>query len=160
VQHIDAAAFLAQISNIPQIYAQLDCQLKDADYHSEGHNEWTTRRRVKKQRRWYLNIIIYGNIDLQDKLGSYLSTRRLYLQNPLGCTRCVPYLNPHMLTSDSGETVMTDSFDVVVDDRDIETLEPGLDLLAHLMEDAIALPETEAPMTIKSTSSLFRYVHL
>jgi hypothetical protein len=113
---------------------------------------------MKKQRRWYLNIIIYSKSDLQDNLGSYLSTRKLYLQNPFGCTRYVPYSNPHMLTSESSETVMTDSFDVAVDDHDVETLEPGLDLLARLMEDAIALPETEAPSTIKSSSSLFRYV--
>jgi SWI/SNF-related matrix-associated actin-dependent regulator of chromatin subfamily A3 len=74
----------------------------------------------------------------------------MYLQDPLRCKRSVSYRNPHIIQPDSGETVMTDSFDLPLEGQEIERLEAGPDLLAQLMEDNIPLPETEAPDIVKA----------
>ena len=78
----------------------------------------------------------------------------MYLQDPLGCERSVSYRNPHIIQPDSGEIMMSDSFDSPLEDQEIERLEAGPDLLAQLMEDDIPLPETEAPEIVKT--ALFR----
>jgi hypothetical protein len=78
----------------------------------------------------------------------------MYLQDPLGCERSVPYRNPHIIQPDSDEIVMADLFDSTFENIEVERLEAGPDLLAQLMEDDIQLPETEAPDVIKTT--LFR----
>lgn len=83
-------------------------------------------------------------------MGEYLSKHKMYLQDPHGCERYVPYRNPHIIQPISGETVMTDSFDSVIGSLEIERLEAGPDLLAQLMEDDIPLPETEAPDIVKT----------
>jgi SWI/SNF-related matrix-associated actin-dependent regulator of chromatin subfamily A3 len=148
-----SATLLAELRSITEISTQLYCHLKEVNSDSEGHHHQRQgKRRRKKQQLWYLNIILYGAQCLGDKIGDYLSRRKMYLQDPLGCTHCVPYLNPHVITSDSSEIVMSDSFDIV-GDLGIERLEPGPDLLARLMEDDVSLPETEAPESV--ISSLF-----
>ena len=78
----------------------------------------------------------------------------MYLQDPLGCERCVPYRNPHVIQPDSGDIVMTSSFNSALGSLEIKRLETGPDLLAQLMEDDIPLPETEAPDIVKT--ALFR----
>lgn len=78
----------------------------------------------------------------------------MYLQDPLGCEVSVPYRNPHIVTLDSDETVMSDSFDLAFENLEIERLEAGPDLLAQLMEDEVPLPETEAPDIVRT--ALFR----
>jgi len=46
---------------------------------------------------------------------------------------------------------MTDSFDLVPGNLEIERLEAGPDLLAQLIEDDIPLPEAEVPGIVKTT---------
>jgi SWI/SNF-related matrix-associated actin-dependent regulator of chromatin subfamily A3 len=77
----------------------------------------------------------------------------MYLQDPLGCERRVPYRNPHAITPDLGDTIMTDIFDSPLRDLEIERLEAGPDLLAQLMEGHVILPETEPPQSV--TTPLF-----
>lgn len=112
------------------------------------------RRSGKPSQSWVLNIIIFGREGLEEMVGEYLSMHKMYLQDPLGCERCVPYRNPHIIQPESCETLMTDSFDSAGGDIEIERLEAGPDLLAQLMEDDIPLPETEAPDIVKT--ALFR----
>ena len=136
-----------------EIKTQLYCHLK-LEFSLKGSTHQNGRRREKSSQSWFLNIIIFGTEDLEEKVGEYLSKRKMYLQDPIGCERCVSYRNPHVIPPDSGETVMTDSFDSALGNLEISRLKAGPDLLAQLMEDEIPLPETEAPDIVKTT--LFR----
>jgi SWI/SNF-related matrix-associated actin-dependent regulator of chromatin subfamily A3 len=141
------------LENVAEIKTQLYCHSK-LEFLPGGSTRQNGRRRGKSSQSWFLNIIVYGREGLEEKVGEYLSKRKMYLQDPLGCERCVPYRNPHIIQPDSGETVMTGSFDSALGNIEIERLEAGPDLLAQLMEDDIPLPETEAPDVVKTT--LFR----
>jgi SWI/SNF-related matrix-associated actin-dependent regulator of chromatin subfamily A3 len=138
---------------VAEINTQLDCHSK-LEFSLEGNTQQNGRRSGKPSLSWFLNIIIFGREGLEEKVGEYLSKRKMYLQDPIGCQRGVPYRNPHIIQPDSGETVMTTSFDSPLEDREIEQLEAGPDLLAQLMEDEISLPETDAPVIVKT--DLFR----
>ncbi len=135
---------LGELEDVAEIKTQLYCHSR-LEFSPEGSTRQNGRLRGKPSRSWFLNIIIFGTEGLEKKVGEYLSKRKMYLQDPLGCERCVPYRNPHVFPPDSGETVMTDSFDSAPGNLEIERLEAGPDLLAQLMEDDIPLPETEAP---------------
>lgn len=144
-----SARIVAELKDTAEIKTQLNCHSKLV-YASDGHNAPNRRRRGKQKISWSLNIIIFGKESLAEKVGEYLSKRKMYLQDPLGCDRRVFYRNPHILPPESGEIVMADSFDLVPGNVEIERLEEGPDLLAQLMEDDIALPETEAPDSVKT----------
>jgi SWI/SNF-related matrix-associated actin-dependent regulator of chromatin subfamily A3 len=144
---------LCELEAVAEIETQLYCYSK-LEFPLEGGSRQNRRRREKPSQSWFLNVIIFGREDLGERLGEYLSKHKLYLQDPLGCERCVPYRNPHIIQPDSGETLMTDSFDSALGDIEIERLEAGPDLLAQLMEDDIPLPETEAHDIVKT--ALFR----
>jgi SWI/SNF-related matrix-associated actin-dependent regulator of chromatin subfamily A3 len=138
---------------VAAIKTQLYCHSK-LEFPLEGGSRQNGRRWGKPSQSWFLNIIIFGRECLGERLGEYLSKHKMYLQDPLGCERCVPYRNPHIIQPESCETLMTDSFDSAGGDIEIERLEAGPDLLAQLMEDDIPLPETEAPDIVKT--ALFR----
>ena len=138
-----------------EVTTQLYCHSRLNGSVREGvrHN---SRRRGKPLQSWFLNIIFFGKAALEKNLGEYLSNHKMYLQDPRGCEHCVPYLNPHIIQLESLETVMTSSFDSTLGNLEIERLEAGPNLLTQLMEDEIALPETEAPDIV--TTKLFKLV--
>jgi SWI/SNF-related matrix-associated actin-dependent regulator of chromatin subfamily A3 len=144
---------ICELESVAEITTQLYCHSK-LEFPPEGGSRQNGRRRGKPTQSWFLNIILFGGEDLGERLGEYLSKHKMYLQDPLGCERCVPYRNPHIIQPDPGDTLMTDSFDSALGDIEIERLEAGPDLLAQLMEDDIPLPETEAPDIVKT--ALFR----
>jgi len=95
-------------------------------------------------------------MDLEEVVGDFLTKRRMYLQDPLGCDRRVLYRNPHVMLPEMGGEVMTDSFAYSLGNLEIERLEVGPDLLEQLMEDEAPLPETDAPKIV--ATRLFPYV--
>jgi SWI/SNF-related matrix-associated actin-dependent regulator of chromatin subfamily A3 len=144
-----AIRILCELENVAEITTQLYCHSKLEGSLGGGvhHNG---RRRGKPLKSWFLNIILFGRVNLEEKLGKYLSNHKMYLQDPRGCERCVLYRNPHIIQSDSGETVMTSLFVSTLGNLQIERLEAGPDLLAQLMVDVVFLPETEAPDIVKT----------
>jgi SWI/SNF-related matrix-associated actin-dependent regulator of chromatin subfamily A3 len=150
-----SARVLDELHHVSDIQTQLYCYPKLV-VHTGGTTHQSIRRRGKQTLLWYLNIIIFGTEKLGENIGEYLSNRKMYLQDPVGCTRSVAYRNPHIFPPDSGETVMTDSFDLTSENLEIERLNVGPDLLAQLMEDETPLAETEAPGIV--TTALFPYV--
>ncbi|TVY35125.1 putative SWI/SNF-related matrix-associated actin-dependent regulator of chromatin subfamily A member 3-like [Lachnellula occidentalis] len=83
-----------------------------------------------------------------DPIGNYLSKRQMYLQDPLGCDRSVSYRNPHIIQPESGEVIMTDSFEISSNHLVVERLDVAPDLLAQLMQDEMPFPETDPPNDI------------
>jgi hypothetical protein len=134
-----------------QLYCHSRFELSAGNATSRG-----SRRRGKPSQTWFLNIIIFGPKGLEDRIGEYFSRFRMYLQDPLGCERCVPYINPHIFPPDSGETIMADSFNSPLGDIEVEQLEARPDLLALLVEENTPLLEIEVPYIV--TTPLFAYV--
>lgn len=82
----------------------------------------------------------------------------MYLQDPIGCERRVPYKNPHILPPEDEDIVMTDFVDNPLSNLGVELLEVGPDLLAELVKDEEALSETEPSSVV--TTPLFSLVFL
>jgi hypothetical protein len=112
----------------------------------------TTRSRQRVAPSWFLNIILYGPIVLEDSIGQFFSQQHIYLQDPLGCDRRVVYRNPHILQPEDGHSITTDGIETTFGDLEIEKLEEGPNLLAKLLEDEAPLLETEPPSSIVKTS--------
>jgi SWI/SNF-related matrix-associated actin-dependent regulator of chromatin subfamily A3 len=104
---------------------------------------------------WSLNVIIYGPVSLEKTVGDFMTSCQMYLQDPLCCDHSVVYRNPHIMSSETGETIMTDCFQSTLGNLEIERLDVGPDLLAQLMEDETPLRETDAPAIV--TATLFPY---
>ena len=110
-----------------------------------------------------LEIILYGPSDLSDALCTFIDKynkylqddQKLYLQDPIGCDRNVPYCNPHRLPAlDPTNVVLT--FDLANRRRnpvELEDLKPRPDLLG-LLDSQEDLPEAAQPPAI--TTSLAR----
>jgi SWI/SNF-related matrix-associated actin-dependent regulator of chromatin subfamily A3 len=144
-----SARILGELGDVSEIRTQLYCHSK-LELSPGAITCQNGRRRGKPSQVWFLNIIIFGRESLGEKVGEYLSRNKMYLQDPVGCERPVPYRNPHIIQPISCETVMTDSFDSALGNLEIERLEAGPDLLAQLMEDDIPLSETEPPDIVKT----------
>ncbi|KAI9640654.1 hypothetical protein NHQ30_010958 [Ciborinia camelliae] len=151
-----SANILVELENETTIETQLYCHSKDQLRH-EGNLRQRGRHRISS-RSWFLNIIIFGPNRMMEEIGEYLSNKTMYLQDPIGCERCVPYRNPHAVTWGPDDIVMADSFNSTVGNLEIEELRLGPDLLAQLMKDEIPLEETEAPGIVKT--ALFRLTDL
>lgn len=150
---IEASAILAELESAEEIGTQLYCH-PELDPHLIARSKG--RQRPKTLQTWFLNAIIYGPVALEETIGHFLSNRRMYLQDPLGCDRDVLYRNPHILSQETEHIIMTGSLDTLLGNVEIERLEVGPDLLAQLMEDEDPLDETEAPVGV--TTPLFRYI--
>lgn len=137
---------MAEIQAVPEIETQLYCHSR-----LECSLE-TSKGRAKQKQSWFLNIILFGREQLEEQVGDYLAKHKQYLQDPRRCEQCVPYRNPHVMPPESGEIVMTDSFDKTYAEveLEIERLQVGPDLLAQLMEDEDPLPETVGPDIVKT----------
>ncbi|KAF7855286.1 uncharacterized protein EAF02_011545 [Botrytis sinoallii] len=149
-----SAKILNDLASVPEIKMQLYCHSK-IEFGHGGHSRRMIKRSEKLRALWFLNVIIFGPERFAEKIGEYLSIRKMYLQDTLGCERCVPYRNPHAMTPDTGEVVMTDLSILAPGHHDTEELKSGPDLLALLMEGEAPLRETEAPKMVKT--SLFRH---
>ncbi|KAF7898729.1 hypothetical protein EAF00_005175 [Botryotinia globosa] len=149
-----SAKILNDLASVPEIKLQLYCHSK-IEFGHGGHSRRMIKRSEKLRGLWFLNVIIFGPEHFAEKIGKYLSIRKTYLQDPLGCEWCVPYRNPHAMTPDAGEVVMTDLSILAPGHHNIEELKSGPDLLAQLMEGEAPLRETEAPKIVKT--SLFRH---
>jgi SWI/SNF-related matrix-associated actin-dependent regulator of chromatin subfamily A3 len=147
----EASTILAELESAAEITTQIYCQL-EYDPHLIAKSKGKQRGNIPQS--WVLNAIIYGPIVLEETVGDFLSKRRMYLQDPLGCDRDVLYRNPHILSPETEDTIMTSSLDSVQGNLEIERLEVGPDLLAQLMEDEDPLHETDAPTGV--TTPLFR----
>ncbi|KAH8749962.1 SNF2 family N-terminal domain-containing protein [Hyaloscypha finlandica] len=149
-----AIRILCELENVAEVTTQLYCH-SELEGSLGGGVRHNGRHRGKPLKSWFLNIILFGRVNLEEKLGKYLSNHKMYLQDPRGCERCVPYRNPHIIQSDSGETVMTSSFVSTLGNLQIERLEAGPNLLTQLMVGVVILPETEAPDIVKT--KLFKH---
>lgn len=148
-----SARIIGEFGGVPELQTQLYCHSK-LEFNTGKGSAGSGRHRGKQLQSWLLNILLFGPPELEEKIGAYLSRHKMYLQDPIGCERNVPYRNPHIIPSDSGEVIMTTSFESNPGDLEIERLQVGPDLLAQLMEDDVPLPETEAPEIVKTP--LFR----
>jgi len=147
------ARILSELGATAEIESQLYC------YKEQGHapDNQTRRRRGKESQPWYLNGILYGPPHLEEAIGEFLSKNQMYLQDPLGCDRRLPYRNPHIIPSETGEILMTDPLRSLARNLEIERLDVGPDLLAKLMvDDEAPLAETEATDIV--TTKLYRFV--
>ncbi|KAF7913265.1 hypothetical protein EAE99_010762 [Botrytis elliptica] len=149
-----SAKILNDLASVPEIKMQLYCHPK-IEFGHGGHSRRMIKRSEKLRALWFLNVIIFGPEHFAEKIGEYLSIRKMYLQDTLGCERCVPYRNPHAMTPETGEVVMTNLSILAPGNHDIEELKSGPDLLAQLMEGEAPLRETEAPKIVKTP--LFRH---
>ncbi|KAF7954691.1 hypothetical protein EAE96_005810 [Botrytis aclada] len=149
-----SAQTLNDLASVPEIKMQLYCQSKVQFGHG-GQNRRMIKRSEKLHGLWFLNVIIFGPNRFVEKIGEYLSIRKMYLQDTLGCERCVLYRNPHAMTSDTEEVITTDLSILAPACHGVEELKSGPDLLAQLMEGEAPLRETEAPRIVKT--SLFRH---
>jgi SWI/SNF-related matrix-associated actin-dependent regulator of chromatin subfamily A3 len=137
---------------VAEISTQLYCYTSGF---SQERSVIKDRNKSTRGQSWLLNIIIYGPIAFGETIGDFLSSFGIYLQDPFGCNRRMPYRNPHLF-SDEPEETMTDSFNSPqLPDIEIERLDVGPGLLAQLMEDETPLEETEAPAIV--TTDLFPY---
>ncbi|KAM0314130.1 hypothetical protein ACHAO8_004916 [Botrytis cinerea] len=149
-----ATQILKDLASVPEVTTQLYCH-SQVEFNHSGHSRQMSKRSDKLRGLWFLNVIIFGPDRFVEKIGEYLSIRKMYLQDTLGCERCVPYRNPHAMTPDTEEVVMTDLSILAPGYHDIEELKSGPDLLAQLMEGGTPLRETEAPKIVET--SLFRH---
>jgi SWI/SNF-related matrix-associated actin-dependent regulator of chromatin subfamily A3 len=136
--------------------ADIECHLYCYKEPGQVPDEQTRRQRGKEAQPWYLNAILYGPSGLEEAIGEFLSKNQMYLQDPLGCDRRVPYRNPHVIPPETGEILMTDPLRSLTRNLEIERLDVGPDLLAKLMQDEAPLAETEAPDIV--TTELYRFV--
>jgi SWI/SNF-related matrix-associated actin-dependent regulator of chromatin subfamily A3 len=95
-----------------------------------------------------LSAILYGPRWLSEDIGAFCQDSEMYLQDPLGCDRDVPYCNPHRLSSDQAACCTTfelqrASTEVVVTKLSIED---ALDVLSAPR----VLGELETPRWLKT----------
>jgi SWI/SNF-related matrix-associated actin-dependent regulator of chromatin subfamily A3 len=147
----EESAILAELESAVEISTQLYCHTVQEPQLFVNING---RRKAKTSKTWFVNVILYGDIALEEAVGNFLSKRRLYLQDPLGCNQNVLYRNPHLTYHGMDDIVMTNSLEYSPGMLEIESLEVGPDLLAQLMEDEDPLQETDAPAGVET--ELFR----
>lgn len=75
----------------PELVSQLTLR-KDA-FVSDSHTK------LKRRPVGYLSIIIYGPRNFLASVGDFMTRCGRYLEDPVGCDRNVPYLNPQCLFS-------------------------------------------------------------
>ncbi|KAH6714003.1 SNF2 family N-terminal domain-containing protein [Leptodontidium sp. MPI-SDFR-AT-0119] len=145
-------SILEQLEAVHEVGTQLYCQATEG-----GIPQTSSRRRQRNVPPWSLNVILYGppSLEVEDGIGQFLSQHQMYLQDPIGCERRVPYRNPHIIPPENEDVMMTDSLDCPLDNLGVERLEVGPDLLAELMKDEEPLAETESSEVV--TTSLFSH---
>jgi SWI/SNF-related matrix-associated actin-dependent regulator of chromatin subfamily A3 len=94
------------------------------------------------------SIIIYGPMDAHESVGNFFQECELYLQDPIGCDRNVPYHNPHRLGFASEPLRMT--FDVCPSRMhiDVKTIPSHNPLDAIFSSDYVA--ECDTPSLLRT----------
>lgn len=139
---LQACKVLGEVTLVEDITLQLCCYV-ETDYQPSHKPQGNRKERTAWS--WFLRAIIYGKTELGDAVGQFLSSKGMYLQDPINCDYNVIYQNPHNLSRAEGDTVMTSALGSAPGNVEIERLDVGPDLLARLMEGEIPLAETEAP---------------
>jgi SWI/SNF-related matrix-associated actin-dependent regulator of chromatin subfamily A3 len=138
-----------------EITLQLYCHLEtgfQASHRAQGNRKQRTAQLL------FLRAIIYGRAEVGDAVGQFLSSKMLYLQDPINCDRDVIYQNPHNLSRPDKSPVMTGAFRYALENLEIERLDVGPGLLARLLEGEIPFQESAAPAGV--VTSLCRYMSL
>jgi len=116
-----------------------------------------------------IEIILYGPPELAEPICEFIEDcnehledgRKLYLQDPAGCDRNVPYRNPQRLPplDDSAPDTLTLDLLSLRNNKPIglEDIEPRPELL-ELLDSQEDLPEAPQPPAI--ATALERYVHI
>ncbi|KAF1952458.1 hypothetical protein CC80DRAFT_552277 [Byssothecium circinans] len=94
------------------------------------------------------SLIIYGPLEAFDAVGTFFQDCELYLQDPIGCDRNIPYHNPHRLTSPSSPPRMTFDFDS-------PSVHPKVTRLRHtdlldVLTSSMNLPEAQTPSLLRT----------
>ena len=92
-----------------------------------------------------LCVNLYGPLRLFNDVGNFTQRCGVYLQDPQHCDRNVRYFNPHRLSSEDEEVVMT----LTNDKQEMETFHNPLDILKDLECDE-DLAESEVPVALKT----------
>lgn len=67
--------------------------------HPSSKTTTTQKRNTNDTHTLPVSIIVYGPIEAFEHVGRFFDECELFLQDPFGCDRNVPYHNPHRLTS-------------------------------------------------------------
>ena len=132
-----ASEVLAKLSADDQIELQLD---------------YTTEESGKTQRKTTvcsLQAILYGPGRLADDVGDFITKCGYFLQDPLGCAKNVPYLNPQRLSSLDGCLPMTFELHQEQHLRVDEFTRAANDILANF-ETTEVLAQTETPSVLRT----------
>jgi SWI/SNF-related matrix-associated actin-dependent regulator of chromatin subfamily A3 len=146
---------LGEIAQIEEITLQLYCYPETGSH--DAHKPQDNRKHRTAQ-PLFLRVIIYGRAEVGGAVGQFLSSRMLYLQDPINCDRDVIYQNPHNLSRPDESPVMTSALRSGPENFEIERLDVGPGLLARLLEGEVPLQESEAPAGV--VTSLCRYMSL
>lgn len=92
-----------------------------------------------------LSVIVYGHIDIYNDIGAFFQSCDMYLQDPVGCDRNVPYRNPHRLSGLDDDVPMTSEFSYEI----VDLLSEQPDTLETLYS-SIELPEIDTPWMLKT----------
>lgn len=112
-------------------------------------NPKSQEHRRKAQSIGSLSAIIYGPKSLADDMGDFLDACGICLQDPVGCDRNVPYLNPHRLSSMDEHLPLTFQLAEAAPQYIDAPVSPPSSLLSGL-ETTEALPMAENPRGLKT----------
>ncbi|KAL8857777.1 MAG: hypothetical protein Q9178_005677, partial [Gyalolechia marmorata] len=96
-----------------------------------------------------LSVILYGSPLLSERLGDFLNQSSIFVQRPLHADRNVPYRNPQSLSGQDEDVPFTMDLQVHTSSSEFEVLVQSADL-AVALETSVTLPETEAPVCIRT----------
>ncbi|KAI9659384.1 MAG: alpha-1,6-mannosyltransferase [Bathelium mastoideum] len=139
----DIAKAIRVLSEDPDIDLQIRCTIKFDQSPSRA------RRKLKTTLTCWarLSIIVYGVLSNFDCVGDYIEDCGLYLQDPDGCNRNVPYRNPHRLSG-------MDKYPPMTIEQDLKNASiqqkayTVADDVAGLLESQQDLPETATPSSV------------
>ncbi|KAL7936951.1 SNF2 family N-terminal domain-containing protein [Trichoderma chlorosporum] len=97
-----------------------------------------------------LKVTLFGPSCLFEEVGSFFEDHKLYLQDPVDCSRNALYRNPHKLSADSGTSLWTS--DLVKEHENyamIENMQPRPELI-DVLNSQEDLVETNQPGSIRS----------
>jgi hypothetical protein len=87
---------------------------------------------ARKRRSGYiLEVIVYGPKCMADAVGVFMQDCGYFLQDPHGCDHNVPYINPHRLSSLSGDPPMTQTIQQPRRERFETFTKAAIDALAN-----------------------------
>ncbi|KAF2178931.1 hypothetical protein K469DRAFT_597911 [Zopfia rhizophila CBS 207.26] len=123
-----------------------------ADGQIELQLDYTTEESGKARRKtavYFLRVILYGPETLADDVGDFTTKCGYYLQDPSGCARNVPYLNPQRLSSLDGCLPMTFDLHQEQHHRIDKFTRAADDILANF-ETTEVLVQAETPCALRT----------